>query len=192
LAVFAAFLDEAAQHVAADFVERALQRLQGVDDAELRLRMATELAWVQLDLSDATAGDRLRALLAESLRLGGLMESSLLHYLAIWQLTQNDASGALASAEACAMAARRSGNDVSLAHSAELWGLVLTGNGRHPEARDHFRQALVGMVAVDHLGCVLHCMESIAWWASSMGARRARRLLADPRDTPVAPLPGSP
>jgi predicted ATPase/DNA-binding SARP family transcriptional activator len=60
LAVFAAFLDEAAQHVAADFVERALQRLEGVGDAELRLRMATELAWVQLDLSDTKAGDRLR------------------------------------------------------------------------------------------------------------------------------------
>ena len=125
VAVFAAFLDEAAQHIAADFVERACNRLLRVDDAELRLRMAIELAWVQLDLSDATAGDRLKALLAESLRLGGLMESSLLHYLAIWQLTQNDTVGALASAEACAKAARRSGNEVSLAHSAELWGLVL-------------------------------------------------------------------
>ena len=34
------------------------------------------------------------------------------------------------------------------------------------------------MVSVDHLGCVLHCMESIAWWASSHGKLdEARRLL---------------
>lgn len=178
LAVFAAFLDEAAQQVAAELVERARQRLERVADAELRLRMATELAWVQLDLSDPTAGHRLRALLAESRRLGGLMESSLLHYLAIWQLSHNDAGGALASAEACATSARSSRNDVSLAHSAELWGLALIGNGRQPEARDHFRQAVVGMVSVDHLGCALHCMESITWWASSQGKLdEARRLL---------------
>jgi hypothetical protein len=178
LAVFAAFLDEDAQRVAAELVQATVQRLEHVADHELRLRLATELAWVQLDLGDRTVGRRLGALLAESRRLGGLMESSILHYLGIWQLTHGDLDGAHASADACAASAHRSGNDVSTAHSAELWGLVLTGHRRAGEARDHLEQALRGMVSIDHLGCVLHCMESIAWWASSDGRdEHARRLL---------------
>jgi predicted ATPase len=178
LAVFAAFLDERAQRVSADLVDRARQRLERVADPELRLRLTVELTWVQLDLADVTAGRRLRDLLAQSRLLGGLMDSSILHYLAIWQLTHDDAAGALATAEACEVSADRGGNDVSRAHSAELYGMVLTTNGRHEEARDRLRHALDGMVSVDHLGCVLHCIESIAWWASASGRTgEARRLL---------------
>jgi hypothetical protein len=178
LVVFAAFLDDAAQAVSTELLNRAEQRLAQVPDPELRLRLATELAWVRLDMADAGGGGRFVELLAESHRLGGLMASSLLHYLAIWQLTHDEPPAALASARSCAVSAAATGNDVSQAHSAELLGLVLTTNGRPEEARGHLRVALDAMVAVDHLGCVVHCMESIAWWATSVARLDdARRLL---------------
>ena len=178
LVVFAAFLDDAAQAVSAELLGRVERRLEHVPDPELRLRLATELAWVRLDLSDAGGGIRFVELLAESRRLGGLMESSLLHYFAIWQLTNDEPAAALASARACAVSAAAVGNDVSQAHSAELLGMVLTTNACPDEARAHLLDALDAMVAVDHLGCVVHCIESIAWWATSVARlEEARRLL---------------
>jgi predicted ATPase/DNA-binding SARP family transcriptional activator len=177
LAVFATFLDDRAQAIASELVSRAERRLDVLPDRRLRLRLASQLAWIRVDFADSGSGERLRELLEESRRLGGLLESSILHYLAIWQLA-DDPVEALATAQACEVAARRNGNEISRAHAAEVHGIVLTVNRRHGAAGGYLRDALEGLTAADHFGCVLHCLESIALWAGSGGRiDEARTLL---------------
>jgi hypothetical protein len=161
-------LDDHARADATELLLRAEQSLEGLADRQLRFRIATALAWFRFDVNDNGAGQRLLDLLAESRRLGGSFESLLLHCLTIWRLS-NDPAEALSTAEACEAAGERSGNDISRAHGAELRGLALTANRQHADARRHLGNALEVLVGANHLGCALHCMESIAWWAGASG-----------------------
>ena len=72
LAAFATLTDDDARAVVDELTLRAERKLDELPDRRLRLRLATQLAWVRLDLTDVGAGQRLEDLLAESRRLGGL------------------------------------------------------------------------------------------------------------------------
>ncbi|MFN0026448.1 MAG: ATP-binding protein [Acidimicrobiales bacterium] len=176
LAAFATFAGDPARSEISKLIAPAERKLDQLSDRRLALRLATQLAWISLELTDVGTGPRLRDLLAESRRLGGLMESSLLFHLAYWQLSHSPID-ALATAADCETAADRNGNGVSRAHAAEVHGLVLTANGQLAAARDRFAVALDGLTAGDSLGCVLHCMESVAWWAASRGHTEAAQSL---------------
>jgi hypothetical protein len=58
-----------------------------------------------------------------------------------------------------------------------MFGCALAVNGRLEEARGLLRAALDGLVEADHLGCVLHCMDSIAGLAATIGATDECRAL---------------
>lgn len=153
------------------------QGIASLADPTTRLRLATQLRWLAWDLDGADGAAKLLALLEDSARLGGFYESTLLHFLTARYLQSDEPEAALASGRRCHEAAERAGNDVSRAHGAELLGCALASNGKLDEARDQLRAALDGLVEADHLGCVLHCLDSVAAWAAMAGTHGECRSL---------------
>jgi hypothetical protein len=122
-----------------------------------------------LDGQDSSVGPQLQEMLNEARRLGTDDDLQVLHFLSVWNLGR-DPHEALRLARDCQEESLARGNKVSVAHGHEVLANALTANGDLAGARPHLLDAMRGYVETSHLGCGMHCLESIAWWAAAGGA----------------------
>jgi hypothetical protein len=61
------------------------------------------------------------------------------------------------------------GNNISVTHACEIEAYVVLARGSANEARALLQTAIDTYSFAEHLGCSLHCLETVGWWAGVAG-----------------------
>jgi hypothetical protein len=164
--------------VGAAYVAASRAALAEIDDEVERMRLRIMSNITRVGRPDPDVGAELEELLAEAHRLGTDDDLQLLHFLSVWHL-DDDPDTSLRYATECQQESSSRGNAVSVAHGHEVLANALTATGDLTGARPHLHDALRGYLDTNHIGCGMHCLESIAWWAAAgPEADSGRQLLA--------------